>query len=199
MSNPNKSTIENQMLMGLPSAPLAANPMLAAVRCIDIELAIFRMYDVRQQVIVPNVSNQMGIVPFETDMLVLSQSNYATGFEIKVSKSDLLADLKKKQYTRFKDKENGSFLQELFYAKKFKQFYYAVPNYLQDIAISIIPEFIGLYVYEKKEYPLIPTFKKIKDAKKLKSESWSEKNKNELMRLGTMRIYSLKLGLSYRS
>lgn len=95
-----------------------ANAVLAAVRCIDIELAIFRLYDIRQHIIVPNVSDQMCLVPFETDMLVLTQSGYATGFEIKVSKSDLLADLKKKQYTKFKDKENGSLLQELYYAKK---------------------------------------------------------------------------------
>ena len=181
------------------SVSLAQNTLLAAVRCIDIELSIFGIYDIRQHVIVPNVSDQMCLVPFETDMLVLSKSGYSTGFEIKISKSDLLADLKKKQYTRFKDKENGSLLQELYYAKKFKHFYYAVPKNLENTAISLIPEFVGLYVYEKFEYPKMPTFKKVKEAKKLKTESWREKDKIELMRLGTMRIYSLKLGLSYRS
>jgi len=168
------------------------------VRCIDIELAIFRLYDIRQHIIVPNVSNQMALVPFETDMLVLTQSGYATGFEIKVSKSDLLADLKKKQYTKFKDKENGSLLQELYYAKKFKYFYCAVPKNLQEAALSIIPDFVGLYVYENFEYPKLPTFKCVKEAKKLKTESWSEKDKIEVMRLGCMRIYSLKQSLSYR-
>ena len=176
-----------------------ANAVLAAVRCIDIELAIFRLYDIRQHVIVPNVSGQMCLVPFETDMLVLTQSGYATGFEIKVSKSDLLADLKKKQYTKFKDKENGSLLQELYYAKKFKYFYYAVPKKLEETALSMIPEFVGLYVYENFQYPKLPTFKCVKEAKKLKTESWREKDRIELMRLGCMRIYSLKQGLSYRS
>jgi hypothetical protein len=178
------------------SAQVLPNPMLAAVRCIDIEISIFRMYDVRRHIIVPNVSDQMCLVPFETDMLVLSQSNYATGYEIKVSKSDLLADLKKKQYLRFKDKENGSILQELYYAKKFKYFYYAVPQKLKEIALQIIPEFVGLYVYDNNG---IGVLIKVKDAKKLKTQNWSEKDKVELMRLGTMRIYSLKLGLSYRS
>lgn len=176
-----------------------ANAVLAAVRCIDIELAIFRLYDIRQHIIVPNVSDQMGLVPFETDMLVLTQSGYATGFEIKVSKSDLLADLKKKQYTRFKDKENCSLLQELYYAKKFKYFYYAVPKKLEETALSMITEFVGLYVYENFEYPKLSTFKCVKEAKKLKTESWREKDIIELMRLGCMRIYSLKKGLSYRS
>jgi len=182
----------------LPESQHFGNNMLAAARCVDIELAIFGLYDVRQHIIVPNVSDQMCLVPFETDMLVLTQSGYATGFEIKVSKSDLLADLKKKQYTRFKDEENGNVLQELYYAKKFKHFYYAVPKKLQETALSMIPEFVGLYVYENFEYPKMPTFKCVKEAKKLKTESWSEKNKNELMRLGCMRIYSLKQGLSYR-
>ena len=177
---------------------LAQNTMLPAVRCIDIELAIFRIYDVRQHIIVPNISNQMYLVPFETDILVLTQSGYATGFEIKVSKSDLLADLKKKQYTKFKHKENGNLLQELFYSKKFKQFYYAVPKNLQETALSIIPEFVGLYVYENFEYPKSPNFNCVKEAKKLKTERWADKYKNEIMRLGCMRIYSLKQGLSYR-
>lgn len=180
------------------SSLASANKMLADVRCIDIELAIFNLYDIRQHIMVPNISNQMEVVPFETDMLVLTQSGYATGFEIKVSKNDLLADLKKRQYRMFKDKENGSLLQELYYAKKFKYFYYAVPKKLEETALSIIPYFVGLYVYEKFEYPNLPSFKCVKKAKKLKTESWSEKNKVELMRLGCMRIPSLKQGLSYR-
>jgi hypothetical protein len=139
----------------------------------------------------------MSLVPFETDMLVLTKSGYATGFEIKVSKSDLLADLKKKQYRIFKDKENGGLLQELYYAKKFKFFYYAVPKKLEETALSMIPQFVGLYVYENFEYPQLSTFKCVKDAKQLKTESWREKDKVELMRLGCMRIYSLKQGLSY--
>lgn len=167
------------------------NKPKSAVRCIDIEVAIFNMYDVRKHIIVPNVSDQMNLVPFETDMLVLSESNYATGFEIKVSKSDLLADLKKKQYTKFKDKE-----QELYYANKFKYFYYAVPNNLKETALAMIPEFVGLYVYNNDHD--ISMLEKIKEAKKLKTQSWPEKNRVELMRLGCMRIHSLKEGLSYR-
>lgn len=76
---------------------------MTQIKTIDIELAIFGLYDVRKHIIVPNVSDMMGLVPFETDILILTQSSYATGFEIKVSKADLLADLKKKQYTKFKN------------------------------------------------------------------------------------------------
>lgn len=172
---------------------------VTAVRCIDIELAIFNLYDIRKHIIVPNVSDQMCLVPFETDILVLTQSGYATGFEIKVSKSDLKADLKKKQYTRFINKENGILLQELYYAKKFKYIHYAVPKNLEETALSMIPEFVGLYVYENFEYPKLPTFKCVKEAKKLKTQSWLKKDRIELMRLGCMRMHSLKLAFFYRS
>jgi hypothetical protein len=134
----------------------------------------------------------MGLVPFETDILILTHSGYATGFEIKVSKSDLLADLKKKQYARFND---NPYKQELYYAKTFKYFYYAVPKDLEESALSIIPEFVGLYVYEVFEHK-IPTFKCVKEAKKLKTVSWSEIKINEVKRLGCMRIGSLKSSLS---
>lgn len=40
-------------------------PTLPPVRCIDIEVAIFDLYDIRKHIIVPNVSNQMCLVPFD--------------------------------------------------------------------------------------------------------------------------------------
>jgi len=134
----------------------------------------------------------MGLVPFETDILILTQSSYATGFEIKVSKADLLADLKKKQYTKFKN--SGQHLQELYYAKKFKYFYYAVPKHLEETALDMIHEFIGLYVYEHFD-DKVPTFKCVKEPKKLKSEPWTDRNVNEVLRLGCMRINTLKCAL----
>jgi len=84
----------------------------------------------------------------------------------------------------------------LYYAKRFKYFYFAVPQKLKEIALQVIPEFVGLYVYDNNG---IGVLIKVKDAKKLKTQSWSEKHKKELMRLGCMRIYSLKKRLSYRS
>ena len=61
----------------------------------DIELAIMNYFNHRYDVMVPNVSNQMGLVPFEVDMLVLRKSDLAYGFEIKTSKADLRADFNK--------------------------------------------------------------------------------------------------------
>ena len=49
----------------------------------EIIIALMKEYDFRQNIIVPNVSNMMRLVPFETDLIVLTKSNYAIGFEIK--------------------------------------------------------------------------------------------------------------------
>ena len=181
-------------------AGIEAIPMLAAATCTEIEVQIMRQFDYRQNLIVPNVSNQMGIVSFETDMLVLTKSNFAYGFEIKVSKSDLKADFKKPQHKKFNEPHRGNGKKGLdrFYSK-FKYFYYAVPEQLKECALELIPDFCGLWVYAKYEYPKTPTFYQAKEPRKLFNYKWSEKQRYELARLGAMRIYSLKKGLCYRS
>lgn len=182
----------------LPSALLAQSPVLTAVTCTEIEVQIMRQFDYRQNLIVPNISNMMRIVPFETDMLVLTKSDLAYGFEIKTSKSDLKADFKKPQHIKFGEMKNGKSGLERFYGK-FKYFYYAVPEQLKECALELIPDFCGLWVYAKYEYPTLPKFYQAREPKKLFNYKWSEKQRYEIARLGTMRIYSLKQGLCYRS
>lgn len=182
------------------SATIEAMPLLAAVNCLDIECAIMKEFDFRQNLIVPNVSNMMAIVPFETDVLVLTKSNYAYGFEIKTSKSDLKADFKKSQHAKFDEPHmvSGKKGLERFYSK-FKYFNYAVPEQLKECALEMVPDFCGLWVYAKYEYPKQPKFYQAREPKKLFDYKWSEKQRYELARLGTMRIYALKQALSYRS
>lgn len=193
--------IEEQKPNNSTEAAIAANTMLAAVYCVDIELAIMREFDFRQNLIVPNVSNMMMIVPFETDMLVLTKSNYAYGFEIKVSKSDLKADFKKPQHAKFDEphRANGKRGLERFYSK-FKYFNYAIPEQLKECALELIPDFCGLWCLKKwQEGTQIKTkFYQAREPKKLFDYKWSEKQRYELARLGTMRIFALKIALSYR-
>lgn len=170
--------------------------ILTQVSCLDIELAIMREFNFRQNLIVPNISNMMGIVPFETDMLVLTKSLYAYGFEIKVSKSDLKADFKKPQHSNFDKIHNGKTGLERYYGK-FKYFYYAVPEQLKEYALEVIPDFCGLWVLAKREYPYLNKFYQAKEPKKLFDRKWSEKERFEIARLGTMRIYSLKQSIIY--
>lgn len=153
----------------------------------QIEVAIMRANDIRQNVIVPNISNQMGIVPFEVDVLVIRKSGCAIGFEIKVTKSDLKKDLEKRQYRLLKEKGINHFF------GKFKEFYYAVPMDLVDEALNQIEPFVGLVAYQKptkeNRYSYLV---EIKPALKISDYKWSDKEIREVTRLGTMRILALK-------
>ena len=165
------------------------NNMDKPTTCLDIELAIMREFDWRQNIIVPNISNMMGVVAFETDMLVLTKAGYATGFEIKVSKSDLMADFKKPQHTQMNEFRNGRTGYERYWGK-FKYFFYAVPEKLTNDALNVIPNFCGLYALEQSDFR--PRFKLIKEPIKIGDYKWNDSQRMEVARLGTMRIYNLK-------
>lgn len=158
---------------------------------LDIELAIMNYFNFRYDVMVPNVSNMMGLVPFEVDMLVLRKSDLAYGFEIKTSKADLRADFKKPQHTEIDIIHSGKTGLERWFGK-FKYFYYAVPEDLKQLALELIPEFCGLMVFDEKEYPEISRFYIERYGKGLFNYHWSAKERYELARLGTMRIKNLK-------
>lgn len=160
------------------------------VTTLEIELAILGEFDYRANLIVPNITNQMALLKFETDMIVVKPSGVAYGFEIKVTKSDLKADLKKPQIINAKTYANGV---ERYYGK-FKHFYYAVPDYLEQDALEIIPEFCGLWVFKKSLVGdrIVKSFKLAKSPKKLFNYHWSDKERYEVARLGTMRISGLK-------
>lgn len=187
----NNTEVETQPMGNNPA------PVLAHVNCVEIELAIMREFNFRQNLIVPNITNQMQIVPFETDVLVLTKSGYAHGFEIKVSKSDLKADFKKPQHTKINEMRNGKTGMQRFYGK-FKHFNYAVPEQLKDLALELIPDFCGLWVYRKSQYPIQPKFYCAREPKKLFDYKWSEKQRYEIARLGSMRIYALKKALCHK-
>jgi hypothetical protein len=180
------------------NATLAQNCLLGAVRCLDIEIAIMSEFNVRQNLIVPNISNQMCLVPFETDMLVLKPSGVAYGFEIKTSLSDLKADFKKPQHTKIYVNDYGVKMNFDKYFGKFRHFYFAVPEKLKKQALELLPEHIGLYVLDiqKTEEGKIKRFYCAKGSPVLSKYKWSEKEKYEVARLGTMRILGLKVALS---
>ena len=151
------------------------------IKTIDIEIAIMRHFDFRKNLIVTNITRK-----FEADVVVLTPSGYAHGFEIKVSLSDLKADFKKPHH----DEK----LRHIYY-QHFKHFSYAVPVELKDKAISLIPDFCGLYVFEKRENIYDFSFtscKEVRRPKKLYDYKWSEKDRLWMARLGAIRVYFLK-------
>lgn len=145
------------------------------------EYAIFRYFEIRTDLIVPNVTPMSHLVSFEVDMLVLSKSGYAHGFEIKVSESDLKADLKKKQYSK-----NDFELQKSYY-KKFKTFSYVVTEAIKETALQILPPWMGVYTLDA-------TFKRmylLRAPTELFKYKWTDKEQCKLARLGSMRLMQL--------
>jgi hypothetical protein len=63
------------------------------LKSIEVEEAVARMFGIRQNIIVPNISWGMGL--HECDLLIIRKSGYAVEVEIKVSRWDLRKDLKK--------------------------------------------------------------------------------------------------------
>ena len=149
----------------------------------DIEIAIAEHLNFRQHLLVPNVSWGLGF-NHEIDLLVVTRKNYAWEIEIKISKSDLKADKKKKHEHK---------------SKKIARLYFAVPYNLKDDALQLIPEHAGLFVvrnynecldHGRFRYPEVQLVKAPKintDARPL--TDWEM---THLYHLAAMRIWSLK-------
>lgn len=144
----------------------------------EMEIALANHFNYRQNIIVPNVSWGMGL-RHECDLLVLSQSNYATEIEIKISKSDLLKDaLKGHKHAHF---------------GIIKRLFFAVPEHLKEIALKSIDPGAGLIVVD-----VIDEYGKIKRTvvrpAKINTtvKPLSQDQVSNLLRLSNMRIWSLK-------
>ena len=151
---------------------------------IEVELALLDYFDYRRNLIVTNVSDQMGLVPFETDLLVISEANFVTGVEIKVSKSDLRADLKKRQIARL----NSVGMQRSY--RGFKNFYYAVPDELVELAAEIIPPFCGILICKNNGF--YNYIVKGRESQSIDPQKKDDKYRYKIARLGAMRIRTLK-------
>jgi len=153
---------------------------------LEIEVAIMGYFGVRQNLIVPNASWGAASGLHECDLISLSVAGYATEIEIKVSVSDLKKD---------KEKRHGHQHNHIRYL------FFAVPLKMKDKALAEIPERAGLYTVEKKWYQnlLCPKGKWVyyvrieKGCEPNKSAvKWTEAERFNLARLGTMRIHGLK-------
>jgi len=136
----------------------------------DIEIAVARFFNPRVNIIVPNVSWGFGL-RHECDLLIVTPGRYATEIEIKVTRSDIKADLRKRWQHR---------------SDKIRRFSYAVPEELADC--PYLPLDCGLLIVEKDlRVKVIRPPRHNKYAVKL-----TDKQVNKLLHLGCMRIWSLK-------
>lgn len=143
----------------------------------QIEMAIADHFDIRRNLIIPNVS--WGLFNYhEADLLVLFPSGWCSEVEIKVSSQDIKKDLEK----RHKHKE-----------KNLKELWFAVPEDLS--SHPDIPPEAGILAVNRYEWRGLTRYsvsvKRVPKKNKL-ARKFTEEEKIKLMRLGCLRIWTLK-------
>lgn len=147
------------------------------ITTLEMELMLMRHFKFNKNIIVPNVGKGIKYKNkplHECDLIMLSNSNYGTEIEIKISKQDLKNDFKKKHGHKH---------------QLIKFFYYAVPHYLKKDALELIPDNAGLLSIDDKKVTVV--------RKPIKQDcvKWTDELVLKLCRLGTMRIYNLKMNV----
>jgi len=145
------------------------------IETLELEIAVASYFNTRKNVIVPNVSWGFQL-NYEADLMVLTQRDYLCEVELKVTKSDMKAEKKKRK------------AHTCIYVK---YMYYAFPEELLDTALDVCPEDAGLllasvtprgnvkiFLHRK---PVARPFKKVPIEKQF-----------QLARLGAMRIWNIK-------
>lgn len=141
----------------------------------EIEVAIMEAFDLRKNLIVPNIQAGMGL--HECDVLLLRPTDYAVEFEIKLTKSDLMKDF-------HKDHHHESEL--------IKEVYYAVPMNIVSACMGVLPKNFGIMGI-KRGPNMEPVAEVIRPAvPDQNARKWTVEERLQLGRLGTMRICKLK-------
>lgn len=148
----------------------------------EIEIGLAKYFDLRKNIIVPNVS--WGLLSHEADLLILSKSGYLTEVEIKRSWSDFLADFRKR-HTHDDPKVSWH--------------YYAVPESIVDKCKAKLEELDkrkkwGLIRYTEWQGMCMPSI-----VMHPSNHNYHNSDKKlyieeqlQLARLGTMRVWKLK-------
>lgn len=140
----------------------------------DIEIAVANYFKPRVNLIVPNVS--WAFTHYEMDLLVVTQSHYAYEIEIKVSKSDLVNDKKKRHNHN---------------CKKIKFLFFAIPDSLIQYK-EHIPEDAGIIVCSDNYCGGISDTKMYRKPKMRYPYELSLDERYDIARLGYLRMWDLK-------
>lgn len=141
----------------------------------ELELAVVSFFDKRAELIVPNVSWGLGL-NYEADLMILNKNEYLYEVELKVSKSDMKADLKKHRAHS---------------CRYVKRLYYGFPEELFETALQILPEDVGLIAAYYDNYGRAKAMEKRKP-KDRECQKMPLRQQYELARLGALRIWNLK-------
>ena len=142
-----------------------------------MKVAVANLIGYRTHVIVPNVSWGWNL-RHEADLIAVNSGNKVTEIEIKVSLSDLKADFKKEHGHRD-------------YLNRIGRLVYAVPVELRDAAAELIPENCGIITVKWNGYRYSAEWYRATKYRK-DVQPISDRELISLMRLGAMRIWSLK-------
>ena len=139
----------------------------------DMEIAIANYFNPRINLCVPNVS--WGFNIHECDLLVLTKNQYLIEVEIKLSKSDLKADLKKRHK---------------HINRKIKHLYFALPEELEP-HIEYVPERAGIFIVRPGKTQ--DKVHKIRYPKtNLEALPITDRQAFQFARLGALRIWGMK-------
>jgi hypothetical protein len=144
------------------------------ITCMDMEIAVANYFGVRVNLIVPNVS--WGFWIHECDLLVVTKSGYCYEVEIKTSRSDLKADMRKRHGHN---------------SKRIRRLYFAIPTELLD-SIEFIPARAGILEVSVRTKGAFASCKCIRYPETLPAQKLSDEERFQVARLGTMRIFPLK-------
>ena len=138
----------------------------------EIEIAIAEYFGIRQNLSVPNVSWGIGI--YECDVLVLTKTGYAYEVEIKISRSDLLRDSRKRH-------------QHWDWQNRIRKFWFAIPEKLVSESTSI-PNRAGVLAVNR--------FGQVREIRPASINASARKlepdEQYKLARLGVLRMWALK-------
>lgn len=143
------------------------------ITTLEMEIAVSRFFDITTSVIVPNV--YFGMFNHECDLIRLTKQGYCSEIEIKISRSDLLAEKKKKH-----DHTD----------KKIKYLYFALPWYLKK-DVEHVPEKAGIIIVNKKRQCSL-----MRKPKMACNYKFSPEERTRLLELMAMRIWNLKKKLA---
>lgn len=144
-----------------------------------MEIAISKLYGIRQNIIVPNLS--WGFLSHEADLFIIKRSGFAVEIEIKRSLQDMKAE--KNKGHNHKDRQN-----------RINEFYYAFPIELLEKCKPFVPDGAGIITCHKSLDNSYRTYARfVRNAVKIKnSRKLTLEEQFKVARLGTMRIWSLK-------
>jgi hypothetical protein len=165
----------------------------------QIEYWLAKEFNYRQNIVVPNVSwglQGKGHDGHECDLLILRPSGYAVEIEIKRSFADLKAEAKKRHRHE---------------SKLIRELWFSVPVEILDKARELIPERAGLLTYEeysavfrdavtKREFSIDRLLiRRVKSPKANRDAvRFSEKQRQKLLELAHMRIWTMKRQIARR-